>query len=193
MKKIVSKSILASLSATALLTASSPAIDAAEQSTEKPEQTNFKSNKQNTPKEVTTYNDFKNADGPVSIDPNNLSDEELEKLDLNPQEIRKEFGPKTAYTAEAAKKWSGKVTKGQLANTAVTIGGVTTIISGLLSLGSGATITSGAFTVISQVIRGGKFKGVKLGGTKTKRLVRENPYQKPVKKWVYKITWAKAY
>ncbi|MEP9819789.1 hypothetical protein ABDK27_08475 [Staphylococcus xylosus] len=131
--------------------------------------------------------------GPVSINPNSLTDEELKKLDLNPQEIRSEFGEKTTYSAEATQKWSGKVTKGQLANTAVTIGGVTTIISGILSLGSGATITSGAFTVISQIIRGGNFKGVKVGGTKTKRLVRENPYQKPVKKWVYKITWAKPY
>ncbi|WP_017722233.1 hypothetical protein [Staphylococcus xylosus] len=193
MKKFVSKSILGSMSAAALLMVASPAIDAAEQSTENPAETNLQTNEQNAPKEVTTYEDFKNAEGPVSINPNSLTDEELKKLDLNPQEIRSEFGEKTTYSAEATQKWSGKVTKGQLANTAVTIGGVTTIISGILSLGSGATITSGAFTVISQIIRGGNFKGVKVGGTKTKRLVRENPYQKPVKKWVYKITWAKPY
>lgn len=54
-------------------------------------------------------------------------------------------------------------------------------------------MTSGAFTVISQAIRGGNFKGNNVGGTKEKKLIRENPYSKPVKKWMYKITWAKPY
>lgn len=30
-------------------------------------------------------------------------------------------------------------------------------------------------------------------GTAEKRLVRDNPYQLPKKKWVYKATWAKRY
>ncbi|MEP9819788.1 hypothetical protein ABDK27_08470 [Staphylococcus xylosus] len=63
MKKFVSKSILGSMSAAALLMVASPAIDAAEQSTENPAETNLQTNEQNAPKEVTTYEDFKNAEG----------------------------------------------------------------------------------------------------------------------------------
>ena len=54
------------------------------------------------------------------------------------------------------------------------------------------SVAGGAFEIIAGVITGSKHN-VNVGGTATKRLVRENPYQKPVKKWVYKITWAKAY
>lgn len=110
MKKFVSRSILTSMSAAALLMVASPAIDAAEQSTENPAEANLQTNEQNTPKEVTSYSEFKNAEGPVAIDPNALTDGELKKLDLNPQEVRKEFGEKTTFKAEAAQKWSGKVT-----------------------------------------------------------------------------------
>lgn len=167
MKKFVSKSILGSISVASLLMVASPAIYAAEQSAEKPTAESLQNNDQENIKEVTTYEDFKNAEGPVSINPANLSDKQLEELGQNPQQVKEEFGiSKDGIQREATKQWSQKISKNQLAGGAATIGGV---------------ITSS------------KHNGVTVGGTATKRLVRENPYQKPVKKWVYKITWAKPY
>lgn len=194
MKKFVSKSILGSMSAASLLMVASPAIDAAEQSAEKPTAESLQNNDQENIKEVTTYEDFKNAEGPVSINPANLSDKQLEELGQNPQQVKEEFGiSKDGIQREATKQWSQKISKNQLAGGAATIGGVITIVSGLLSGGTVATVSGGAFSVISGVITSSKHNGVTVGGTATKRLVRENPYQKPVKKWVYKITWAKPY
>ncbi|PTG36114.1 hypothetical protein BU600_12450 [Staphylococcus arlettae] len=63
----------------------------------------------------------------------------------------------------------------------------------MLSGGTVSTVSGGAFSIISGVITSSKHNGVQVGGTATKRLVRENPYQLPKKKWVYKITWPKAY
>lgn len=62
-----------------------------------------------------------------------------------------------------------------------------------MTAGTVSSVAGGAFEIIAGVITGSKHNGVNVGGTATKRLVRENPYQKPVKKWFYKITWAKAY
>lgn len=194
----MNKSILVSMSATALLMVASPAIEA-EQETNPSQNNNHgteqfqQAQEEGNIKEVYTYKEFKNAKGPVSINPNLLSDKELKSLNLNPEKVKSDAGNGTSFRAAKTRKWSSKVTKDQLAGASATVGGVITIISGILSWGSGATITSGAFSVFSQVIRGGKWKGVKFGGTKTKRLVRENPYQLPKKKWVHKITWAKPY
>jgi hypothetical protein len=59
------------------------------------QQTNLnhkKSQQQEDIKEVTTYEDFKNADDPVSIKPANLSDKELKELGLDAQQTKQEFG-----------------------------------------------------------------------------------------------------
>ncbi|MBF7024871.1 hypothetical protein [Staphylococcus kloosii] len=191
----VSKILLAGISTATLLTVASPAINA-EEST--PSQNNNqgyqKSQQQEDIKEVTTYEDFKNADGPVSINPANLSDKELKELGLDAQQTKQEFGINAdGVQTEATKKWSQKITKGQLAGTSATIGGVISIVGGLVTAGTVSSIAGGAFEIISGVITGSKYNGVTVGGTATKRLVRENPYQKPVERWVYKITWAKPY
>lgn len=48
-------------------------------------------------------------------------------------------------------------------------------------------------TVVNGVLSFSNAKGVIVDGTAEKRLVRDNPYQLPKKKWVYKATWAKRY
>lgn len=107
MKKFVSKSILGSMSAAALLMVASPAIDATEQSTENPTAENLQNNDQENIKEVTTYEDFKNSEAPVSINPANLSDKQLEELGQNPQQVKEEFGiSKDGIQREVTKKWS---------------------------------------------------------------------------------------
>ncbi|PTH38767.1 hypothetical protein BU596_12370 [Staphylococcus arlettae] len=191
----ISKVLLASISTATLLTVTSPVINAqGENSTQNKTQGTQQSQEQENIKEVTTYKEFKNADGAVSINPANLSDKELEELGLNPQQTKQEFGiSENGVQAEATKKWSKKISKGQLAGASATIGGVITVIGGLLSGGTVSTVSGGAFSIISGVITSSKHNGVQVGGTATKRLVRENPYQLPKKKWVYKITWAKAY
>lgn len=191
----ISKVLLAGISTATLLTVASPAIDAQEEnSSQNNTQGAQQSQEQENIKEVTTYKEFKNADGPVSINPANLSDKQLEDLGFNAKQTKEEFGIReNGIQAEATKKWSQKISKNQLAGASATIGGVITVIGGILTAGTVSTVSGGAFEIIAGVITGSKYNGVNVGGTATKRLVRENPYQKPVKKWVYKITWAKAY
>ncbi|MFQ3792948.1 hypothetical protein AABD37_13865 [Staphylococcus nepalensis] len=191
----ISKVLLAGISTATLLTVASPAIDAQEEnSSQNNTQGAQQSQEQENIKEVTTYKEFKNADGPVSINPANLSDKQLEDLGFNAKQTKEEFGiSENGIQAEATKKWSQKISKNQLAGASATIGGVITVIGGILTAGTVSTVSGGAFEIIAGVITGSKYNGVNVGGTATKRLVRENPYQKPVKKWVYKITWAKAY
>lgn len=193
MKKFICKSMLVSMSAAAFLTAVNPGIEAAQQDNSQNTNEVEQAQEQGNVKEVYTYEDFKNAKGPVAINPIYLSDEEMKNLNLNPETVKNNFGDGNSISPEKTRKWSGKVTKGQLSNATSSVGSVVTIISGALSLGSGATISSGAFSLIAQVMKGGKWHGVKVGGTKTQRLVRDNWMQKPKKKWIYKITWAKKY
>lgn len=191
----ISRVLLASISTATLLTVASPAINAQETtSSQNNAQGTQQSQEQENIKEVTSYKEFKNTDGPVSINPANLSDKELEYLGFNAKETKQEFGiNENGIQAEATKKWSKKISKNQLAGASATTGGVISVVGGLLTAGTVSSVAGGAFEIIAGVITGSKHNGVNVGGTATKRLVRENPYQKPVKKWVYKITWAKAY
>lgn len=192
MNKFTKKSILSGVSMIALLLTINPIIEAQENTDQSTEASTKK--EQETPtKEVNTYKEFKNSKGSVSINPAKLSDKEMKDLGLNPQQIKQEFGISQGVQEEATKKWSKKISKGQLAGASATTGGVITVVGGLLTAGTVSTVSGGAFEIISGVITGSKYNGVKVGGTATKRLVRENPYQLPKKKWVYKITWAKAY
>ncbi|MDG0822757.1 hypothetical protein M4L38_08425 [Staphylococcus equorum] len=191
----ISRVLLASISTATLLTVASPAINAQETtSSQNNAQGTQQAQEQENIKEVTSYKEFKNTDGPVSINPANLSDKELEDLGFNAKETKQEFGiNENGIQAEATKKWSKKISKNQLAGASATTGGVISVVGGLLTAGTVSSVAGGAFEIIAGVITGSKHNGVNVGGTATKRLVRENPYQKPVKKWVYKITWAKAY
>lgn len=193
MNKFVSKSILSSISAVALLMAASPAIDAQENSDQVSESA-VKDNQQENIKEVNTYEEFKNSKDPVSINPANLSNGQLEELGLNAQQTKQEFGiNENGIQNEATKKWSTKISKSKITGTATTAGGIVSLIGLFVTGGTVTAATGPVISVFTGIAQGSKVKGVKVGGTATKRLVRENPYQLPKKKWVYKATWAKTY
>lgn len=102
----ISKVLLAGISTATLLTVASPAIDAQEEnSSQNNTQGAQQSQEQENIKEVTTYKEFKNADGPVSINPANLSDKQLEDLGFNAKQTKEEFGiSENGIQAEATKK-----------------------------------------------------------------------------------------
>lgn len=146
-------------------------------------------------KEVNTYKKMINSKEAVSIDPAKLSDNELENLGLNPQQVKSEFGiNKNGIQLEAAtKKWSKKISKGKITGTLSAGSGVLGLIGLFFSAGTSITASTSVISILNGVSTASNIKGVQIGGTATKRLVRENPYQLPKKKWVYNATWAKTY
>lgn len=193
MSKFVSKSILTGMSAIALLMTASPAIDARENSDQVSE-SNVEDNQQENIKEVNTYEEFKNSKDPVSINPAKLSDTQLEELGFNAAQTKQEFGiDENGVQNEATKKWSTKIPKSKITGAATTAAGVVSLIGIFVTGGTITSATGPVVSVFTGIAQASNAKGVKVGGTATKRLVRENPYQLPKKKWVYKATWAKIY
>ncbi|RIM73814.1 hypothetical protein [Staphylococcus arlettae] len=145
-------------------------------------------------KEVNTYEEMINSKEAVSINPAKLNDNELEKLGLNPQQVKSDFDiEKNGVQSEATKKWSKKISKGKITGTLTAGSGVVGLIGAFFSAGTSLTVTGSVISIFNGVSSASNIKGVQVGGTATKRLVRENPYQLPKKKWVYKATWAKTY
>lgn len=145
-------------------------------------------------KEVNTYEEMVNSKEAVSINPAKLNDNELEKLGLNPQQVKSDFDIQdNGLQLEATKKWSKKISKNKITGTLSAGSGVLGLIGMFFSAGTSITAATSVISVINGVSTASSIKGVQIGGTATKRLVRENPYQLPKKKWVYKATWAKTY
>lgn len=193
---ILKKSLVGSVSATVLLMTAHPVVDAQENglSEKSNNSQESQSNQKEAPKEVNTYEEFKNADGPVSINPASLSNKEMKDLGLNPQQVRSDFGiSESGVQAEATKKWSKKIPKSKITGAATTAGGVVSLIGIFVTGGTVTSATAPVVSIFTGAAQSSSAKGVQVGGTATKRLVRENPYQLPVKKWVYKATWAKVY
>ncbi|RIM72601.1 hypothetical protein BU594_08875 [Staphylococcus arlettae] len=145
-------------------------------------------------KEVNTYEEMINSKEAVSINPAKLNDNELEKLGLNPQQVKSDFSiEENGMQFEATKKWSKKISKGKITGSLSAGSGVIGLIGAFFSAGTSITVSTSVISILNGVSTASNIKGVQVGGTATKRLVRENPYQLPKKKWVYKATWAKTY
>lgn len=188
------KQIISTIATGVLLSAfATPFVSAkveGETSTSQNATTNVSQNNNTEMKEVTTYSEFVNSDGPVAIDPINLTDEQMRSLGMSEQQIQQE--KITTYAAKT-KKWSKKIPKNKIQGSLNVGIGVAGIIGAFFSAGTSLTVSANVATVVNGVLSFSNAKGVIVGGTAEKRLVRDNPHQLPKKKWVYKATWAKRY
>ncbi|MCE4966065.1 hypothetical protein [Staphylococcus chromogenes] len=152
--------------------------------------TNVSQSNNTETKEVSTYSEFVSSDGPVAIDPSNLTDKQMRSLGMSQEQIQQE--KITTYAAQT-KKWSKKIPKNKIQG-GLNVGiGVAGIIGAFFSVGTSLTVSANVATVVNGVLSFSNAKGVIVGGTAEKKLVRDTPYQLPKKKWLYKATWAKLY
>ncbi|PNZ40339.1 Uncharacterised protein [Staphylococcus simulans] len=114
----------------------------------------------------------------------------MRSLGMSEQQIQQE--KITTYAAKT-KKWSKKIPKNKIQGSLNVGIGVAGIIGAFFSAGTSLTVSANVATVVNGVLSFSNAKGVIVDGTAEKRLVRDNPYQLPKKKWVYKATWAKRY
>ncbi|MCD8916467.1 hypothetical protein K2V61_13110 [Staphylococcus simulans] len=200
--KIVASGILVSLVSFPL----SPFIEAAEvngnnnvqsSKNEQSEEPNQNSFEYNVPvHEVQTYEEFVNSDDPsVAINPNNLTQEQLQKLGFSQAEAE-ELHPSTSFRADSSKNWSRKFTTAQISGVVGIGGGAASVAQGLTKLLGGpvTTVSTGLATVIVGVLNISGAKGIQVGGVSY--IQKRNPrtgaaFPKPRR--VYQPTWAKPY
>ncbi|PTJ01911.1 hypothetical protein BU046_12790 [Staphylococcus simulans] len=209
----IKKAFVGGLLVSTLTFTISPYIDAAEQSSN---QSTQQSSEQGTSEEermnveygleqheVYTYKEFVNSNDPnVVIDPNNLSDEELEKLGYSAQEVQnlrntsESNDDGVSFRAASKQNWSRKFTTQQI-NAAIGLGANANTVAALLGRAVGGPIGAVASVVIAtanNVLNLTGAKGIEVGGVSY--LQKRNPrtgdkFKKPRR--VYTPTWAKPY
>jgi len=161
---------------------------------EKPNQNNIE---YNVPvHEVQTYEEFVNSDDPsVAINPNNLTQEQLQKLGYSQSEAE-ELHPSVSFRSSSSKKWSRKFTTGQISGAVGIGGGAASVAQGLTKLLGGpvTTVSAGLATVIVGVLNVSGAKGIEVGGVSY--IQKRDPKtgaEWPKPRRVYQPTWAKPY
>lgn len=146
--------------------------------------------------EVKTYKEFVNSKDPsVSIDPNNLTQDELQKLGFSQAEAE-EMHPSVSFRSASTKNWSRKFTTGQLGGVLTVGTGASGVAQALGKLIGGpvTAVSAGVATIIVGVLNASGAKGIQVGGKSY--IQKTNPrtgtkFKKPRR--VYQPTWAKPY
>lgn len=146
-------------------------------------------------KEVSTVDEFLNSKDPVSIDPNNLSDSDLDKLAnatqssnglVNYAKANTLNDYKTVYDrCKGGKKtFTTKVSLAAIKENSnfLTVGGSISQLSkkaALRATGGYGVVIGGGVWIASRLAELKGYKGIKISGYSKKSVVRKSPYELP--------------